>query len=79
MPAHRIQLEDLMRLPSVYFPTVSNNGRRMAFYWDKSGHIELYIIDLPNGEPQQISKGNVPKSLRAGFIWSQGWIHLVSG
>lgn len=77
MPTHRIQLEHLMRLPSVYFPAVSNDGKRMAFYWDKSGHMELYLIDLPECTPQQISDGNVPKSLRAGFIWSQDDSRIV--
>lgn len=71
MPAHRIRLEDIMHLPSVYFPTVSNDGNQLAFYWDATGTMELYVIDLPDGAPRQISKGNVPKSLRAGFIWSQ--------
>ena len=71
MPAHRIRLEDIMHLPSVYFPTVSNDGKRLAFYWDATGQMELYVIDLPDSAPQQISKGNVPKALRAGFIWSQ--------
>lgn len=71
MSAHRIRLEDIMHLPSVYFPAISNNGKRLAYYWDVSGTMELYVIDLPDGAPQQISKGNVPKSLRAGFIWSQ--------
>lgn len=77
MPAHRIRLADIMHLPSVYFPTVSNNGNRLAFYWDISGSMELYVIDLPDGAPQQISKGNVPKSLRAGFIWSQDDTRIV--
>ncbi|MCK5246153.1 PD40 domain-containing protein, partial [Candidatus Bipolaricaulota bacterium] len=77
MPAHRIHLEDIMHLPSVYFPTVSNDGNRLAFYWDETGKMELYVIDLPDGAPQQISKGNVPKSLRAGFIWSQDDARIV--
>jgi len=77
MPAHRIQLEDIMHLPSVYFPAISNDGNRLAFYWDVTGTMELYTIDLPNGTPQQVSKGNVPKSLRAGFIWSQDDTHIV--
>ena len=77
MPAKRIQLEDIMHLPSVYFPTVSNDGKRLAFYWDVTGTVELYIIDLPDGTPQQLSKGNVPKSLRAGFIWSQDDARIV--
>ncbi len=77
MPTHRIRLEDIMHLPSVYFPTVSFDGKRLAFYWDRTGQMELYVIDLPDGIPQQISHGNVPKSLRAGFIWSRDGARIV--
>ena len=77
MPPHRIRLEDIMQLPSVYFPAVSFDGKKLAFYWDKSGQMELYVIDLPDGTPRQISHGNVPKSLRAGFIWSRDGARIV--
>lgn len=77
MPSHRIQLEDIMHLPSVYFPATSFDGNRLAFYWDKTGQMELYVIDLPDGTPRQISAGNVPRSLRAGFIWSRDGTRIV--
>jgi len=77
MPSHRIQLEDIMHLPSVYFPATSFDGNRLAFYWDKTGQMELYVIDLPDGAPRQISAGNVPRSLRAGFIWSRDGARIV--
>ena len=77
MPSHRIQLEDIMHLPSVYYPATSFDGNRLAFYWDKTGQMELYVIDLPDGAPQQISSGNVPRSLRAGFIWSRDGARIV--
>ena len=77
MPSHRIQLEDIMHLPSVYFPATSFDGNRLAFYWDKTGQMELYVIDLPDGAPRQISAGNVPRSLRAGFIWSRDGACIV--
>lgn len=77
MPSHRIQLEDVMHLPSVYFPATSFDGNHLAFYWDKTGQMELYVIDLPDGAPRQISAGNVPRSLRAGFIWSRDGARIV--
>lgn len=60
-----------MQLPSIYFPSTSFDGRQLAFYWDKTGMMELYVIDLADSSRQQISNGNVPRSLRAGFIWSR--------
>ena len=77
MPSHRIRLEEIMHLPSVFLPSVSFDGTQLAFYWDTSGQIELYVIDLPDGAPRQISHGNVPKSLRAGFIWSRDGSRIV--
>ncbi len=77
MPSQRIRLEDIMHLPSVYFPAVSHNREKLAFYWDTTGSMELYVLDLPHGAPKQVSRGNVPKSLRAGFIWSQDDSRIV--
>ena len=77
MPSHRIRLEDVMHLPSVYFPATSFDGNHLAFYWDTSGQMELYVIELPDGAPRQISAGNVPRSLRAGFIWSRDGARIV--
>ncbi|MFC2172805.1 S9 family peptidase [Acidobacteriota bacterium] len=71
MKKGRIPLEELASLPTFYFVQPSNDRKRVAFYWDKSGRMELYIADLPDGEPRQASHGEVPKSLRAGFIWSR--------
>lgn len=67
----RIPLKELASLPSFYFPTPSWDGKRVAFYWDRTGQMELYLLDLPDGEPRQLSHGEVPRSLRAGFIWSR--------
>ena len=37
----RIPLEELCRLPSFYLPLVSWRGDQVAFYWDRTGRIEL--------------------------------------
>jgi dipeptidyl aminopeptidase/acylaminoacyl peptidase len=52
-------------------PNVSWRGDRVAFYWDRSGRIELYVMDLAGGEVRQVSHGEVPRALRAGFVWSR--------
>ncbi|RMG25873.1 MAG: S9 family peptidase [Methanobacteriota archaeon] len=64
-------LETLASMPSFYFPTLSHKKDKLAFYWDRTGRNELYIMDLATKEIRQISNGEVPKTLRAGFIWSR--------
>lgn len=68
----QIPLEELASLPSFYVPTLSHDKSKIAFYWDKSGQLELYIMDTtPDAEPQKISDGEVPKSVRSGFCWTR--------
>lgn len=71
-PGGRIPLEELVSLPNFYFPTVSYDRRKIAFYWDKTGTMELYVMDAqPSAEPRQISHGEVPRAVRAGFCWTR--------
>jgi dipeptidyl aminopeptidase/acylaminoacyl peptidase len=67
----RIPLEELCRLPSFHLPVVSWKGDRVAFYWDKSGRMELHVMDLATRETRQVSHGEVPRALRAGFAWDR--------
>jgi len=67
----RIPLEELCRLPSFFFPLVSWKGDKVGFYWDKSGRIELYVMDLASKAVRQVSHGEVPRALRTGFTWSR--------
>src|SRR2546429_4230549 len=67
----RIRLGGLCGLPSFYLPVVSWKGDRVAFYWDKTGRIELYVMDLSTREVRQVSHGEVPRALRTGFTWSR--------
>ena len=67
----RIPLEELCRLPSFFFPQVSWKGDKVAFYWDKSGRIELYVMDLATKAVRQVSHGEVPRAMRTGFAWSR--------
>ncbi len=70
MPS-RIPLEELARLPSFALPTPSWAGDHVAFYWDRSGRFELYTADLGTGAVTQISHGEVPRAVRAGFAWDR--------
>lgn len=73
----RIPLEELARLPSFYAPSVSWDGARVAYYADVSGRMELYVRDLPAGEPRQVSHGEVPRALHAGFVWNRAGTAIV--
>lgn len=62
-------IEILSKIPQIYGPTVSHSKEKMAFYWDKTGIVELYILDLKTREIEQVSHGECPRALRAGFVW----------
>ena len=66
-----IPLEELCRLPSFYLPVVSWKGDRVAFYWDRTGRMELHVMDLATRETRQVSHGEVPRALRTGFVWDR--------
>src|SRR2546423_14714444 len=63
----RIPLEELCKLPSFFLPVVSWKGDQVAFYWDKTGRMELHVMDLRTKQTRQLSHGEVPTALRAGF------------
>jgi dipeptidyl aminopeptidase/acylaminoacyl peptidase len=65
-----LQLEDLVRLPDHYQPVLSPDGGRVAFFYDETGRIELYVQDLDTGERRQVSDGNVPRNARP-LAWSR--------
>ncbi len=67
----RIPLEELCRLPSFFLPVVSWKGDRVAFYWDRTGRIELFVMDLATRAVRQVSHGETPRALRTGFTWTR--------
>ena len=73
----RIPLEELARLPTLYHFEVSHDGTRVAFYSDRSGRIELYVLDLATRAVTQLSHGEVPRALRSFFIWDPTDSYLV--
>lgn len=75
--ARRIRVEELARLPTFVFPTVSWSGDKLAVYWDKTGRFELYLLDLRTGEVRQVSRGEVPRAIRAGFAWDRSDRYIV--
>ena len=71
MSKGRIPLEELASLPKVAALNPSYSHDKVGFYGDKTGRFELYTLDLNTRETRQISHGEVPKGLRAGFSWTR--------
>lgn len=65
----KIPLEELAGLPEFYHPVVSPDGEKVAFYYDKSGRNELYVLETKNGELTQLSDGQVPRNARWPIMW----------
>lgn len=53
MPKSTIEVEKLLSLPSASCPSVSHDGHRVASFWNVTGRTELYVADLPNGDPEE--------------------------
>lgn len=71
MKQSRIPLEELAKLPSFAAVTPSWDGQKIAFYWDKTGRYELYTMDLDSRQVRQLTQGQAPRQLRAGFVWTR--------
>ncbi len=67
----RIDLEELVKLSSVYLITPNYKGDKIAYYSDKTGRIELYVMDLDSREIKQVTHGEAPRALSAGFVWTR--------
>ncbi|MGM0510858.1 MAG: prolyl oligopeptidase family serine peptidase [Thermoplasmatota archaeon] len=67
--AEKYPLEELASLPEFYHPAASPDGEKVAFYWDRSGRNELYILDRSSGDIKQLSDGEVPKNARWHIMW----------
>lgn len=73
----RISLEELAGLSNYYLPRLSWQHDQLAFYWDKSGRLELYVMDMTTRQIRQVSHGELPRALRAGFIWDRSGQFIV--
>lgn len=75
----QIDAEELMGLPIFYFPSVSWDKSRIAFFWDRTGRHELYVKDIETGKVKQISHGELPRSPESPIIWSRDDRWLITG
>ena len=70
-------IEKIGRIPQFYMPSLNHSKDKVAFFWDKTGRIELYVMDLETKEYVQVSRGEVPRALRAAFIWTRDNKNIV--
>ena len=56
-------IEKLARIPQFYMPSLNHSKDELAFYWDITGRIELYVMNLSSGDYKQISNGEVQEHL----------------
>jgi dipeptidyl aminopeptidase/acylaminoacyl peptidase len=70
-------IDTLSKIPQIYLPTVNHSKDKVAFYWDKTGKLELYMADLKTNEIRQISHGECPRAIRAGFVWTRDDENLI--
>ncbi len=73
----KLDLEALVRLPSLLFPKLSWQRDRFAYFWDGTGRIELYVRSTDHDDARQLSHGEVPRSLRWMPIWDRADRSLV--
>ncbi len=68
--SQRISLDALAALPTVSTLNVSHGGEQVAFYADWTGRFELYTLNLNTRARRQVTDGQAPKAVRAGFVWA---------
>jgi dipeptidyl aminopeptidase/acylaminoacyl peptidase len=70
-------IEDILKISQVYLPKVNHSKDKVAFYWDKTGRLELWVLNLKTRAIKQTSHGECPRAIRAGFLWTKDDKHLV--
>ena len=73
----KFPLQDLVKLPIFVLPGAAWNGQEIAYYSDQSGQMELWVVDIETGRHRQVSRGQLPKSLHAGFVWDRAGRTIV--
>ncbi|MDE1819235.1 MAG: S9 family peptidase [Euryarchaeota archaeon] len=74
-----LTLERLFSLPQYKLPALSRDRGTLAFYFDKTGRNELYVLPLDRLRPRQVSHGEAPRALRSGLLWDREGTSLFFG
>ena len=64
-------IEELASIPTFAVATLNYAKDTLAFYWNKTGRFELYTMKLDTKEITQVSDGELPKGIRAGYLWGR--------
>jgi len=64
-------IEELASIPTFAMAKLNNAKDTLAFYWNKTGRFELYTMNLETKEITQVSDGELPKGIRAGYLWGK--------
>ncbi|MHA2503759.1 MAG: S9 family peptidase, partial [Candidatus Kariarchaeaceae archaeon] len=66
-----LELEKLLSIPLFFGFKLNHSKTKLAFYWDKTGRMELYLMDMSTYEIEQVSDGQLPKDIKSDFIWAR--------
>ena len=66
-----LDLDKLASIPSFYLVEADWAKRKIGFYWDKTGRLEFYVMDLATGKYERITDGELPRAIRAGYVWGR--------
>ncbi len=72
-------IEELISLPVFYYPTISWDKSKVAFYWDVTGKYELYVKNIETGKIKKVSDGQLPPSPTSPISWSRDDKYIVVG
>lgn len=64
-------IEELASIPMFAMATLNHAKDTLAFYWNKTGRFELYTMQLDTKEITKITDGELPKGIRAGYLWGK--------
>ena len=64
-------IEELASIPTFAMAKLNYAKDTLAFYWNKTGRFELYTMNLDTKDITQISDGELPKGIRAGYLWGK--------
>jgi len=65
------KIEELSSIPTFFQVALNHKKDTMAFYWNKTGRFELYTMNLTSKDIKQITDGQLPKGIRAGYLWGR--------
>ena len=66
-----LELESLLSIPLFLGFQLSHDKKKLAFYWDKTGRMELYVMDIVTKEIKKVTNGELPKDIKSGYIWGR--------